>query len=70
MRRGGWSGRATLPPRETPTSPSRRAGARAISAARQRHFKDGHFPASTYVVISALAAPQFLVEIEAVAMID
>ena len=42
----------------------------AIAAARQRHFKEGQFPASTYVVISALAAPQFLVEIEAVAMIE
>jgi enamine deaminase RidA (YjgF/YER057c/UK114 family) len=49
------------------TDPAQRP---AIAAARQRHFKDGHFPASTYVVISALAAPQFLVEIEAVAMID
>ena len=49
------------------TDPAQRP---AIAAARQRHFKDGQFPASTYVVISALAAPQILVEIEAVAMID
>jgi len=42
----------------------------AIAAARQRHFKDGQFPASTYLVISALAAPQILVEIEAVAMVE
>ena len=42
----------------------------AIVAARQRHFKDGQYPASTYVVISALAVPQLLVEVEAVAMID
>jgi enamine deaminase RidA (YjgF/YER057c/UK114 family) len=42
----------------------------AIAAARQRHFKEGAYPASTFVVISALAQPQFLVEIEAVAMIE
>ncbi len=42
----------------------------AIAAARQRHFKEGQYPASTYVVISALAVPQLLVEVEAVAMID
>lgn len=42
----------------------------AIGAARQRHFKDGQYPASTFVVISSLAQPQFLVEIEAVAMIE
>jgi enamine deaminase RidA (YjgF/YER057c/UK114 family) len=42
----------------------------AVVAARQRHFKEGHYPASTYVVVSALAVPQLLVEIEAVAMID
>lgn len=42
----------------------------AIVAARQRHFKEGQYPASTYIVITALALPQFLVEIEAVAMIE
>lgn len=42
----------------------------AIAAARQRHFNDGAYPASTFVVISSLAQPQFLVEIEAVAMIE
>ena len=41
----------------------------AIAAARQRWFPDGQYPASTYVVVAALAAPVFLVEIEAVAMI-
>jgi enamine deaminase RidA (YjgF/YER057c/UK114 family) len=41
----------------------------AIVAARQKFFTDGQFPASTFVVISSLAQPQFLVEIEAVAMI-
>ena len=40
----------------------------AVVAARQRHFKEGQYPASTYVVISALAVPQLLVEVEAVAM--
>lgn len=42
----------------------------AIVAARERHFKDGQYPASTYVVISALAVPQLLVEVEAVALIN
>lgn len=41
----------------------------AVAAARQRHFTAGHYPASTYLVVSALAVPQLLVEIEAVAMI-
>lgn len=41
----------------------------AIATARQKFFKDGQYPASTFVVISSLAQPQFLVEIEAVAMI-
>ncbi|MBX3024174.1 RidA family protein [bacterium] len=41
----------------------------AVAAARQRHFAEGHYPASTYLVVSALAVPQLLVEIEAVAMI-
>jgi enamine deaminase RidA (YjgF/YER057c/UK114 family) len=40
----------------------------AISAAREQAFREsGHFPASTFVVISSLAHPDFLVEIEAVA---
>lgn len=42
----------------------------AIAAARAKHFAEGQYPASTFVVISALAQPQFLVEIEAVAMIE
>ena len=41
----------------------------AIAAARQRHFKEGAYPASTYLVVSGLAVPQLLVEIEAVAMV-
>jgi 2-iminobutanoate/2-iminopropanoate deaminase len=40
----------------------------AIGAARERHFSEP-FPASTFVVVSSLAVPAFLVEIEAVAMI-
>lgn len=41
----------------------------AVVAARQRWFEEGRYPASTYVVVSALALPELLVEIEAVAMI-
>jgi enamine deaminase RidA (YjgF/YER057c/UK114 family) len=48
------------------TSPEQRP---AIAAARQRWFPDGQYPASTYVVVAALAAPVFLVEIEAVAIL-
>jgi enamine deaminase RidA (YjgF/YER057c/UK114 family) len=42
----------------------------AVAAARLKHFKEGEYPASTYVVVSALAVPQLLVEVEAVAMIE
>jgi enamine deaminase RidA (YjgF/YER057c/UK114 family) len=42
----------------------------AVAAARQRHFKEGAYPASTYLVVSALAVPQLLVEVEAVAMLE
>ncbi len=41
----------------------------AVAAARQRHFREGAYPASAYLVVSGLAVPQMLVEIEAVAMI-
>jgi enamine deaminase RidA (YjgF/YER057c/UK114 family) len=41
----------------------------AVVAGRQKHFKEGQYPASTYLVVSALAVPQLLVEIEAVAVI-
>jgi enamine deaminase RidA (YjgF/YER057c/UK114 family) len=42
----------------------------AVVAARQRYFTEGEYPASTYLVVAALAVPQLLVEVEAVAMID
>ena len=42
----------------------------AVVAARDRHFKAGQYPASTYLVVSGLAVPQLLEEIEAVAMVD
>src|SRR5262249_42393998 len=42
----------------------------AVAAARQRHFVEGAYPASTYLVVSGLAVPQLLVEVEAVAMLD
>jgi hypothetical protein len=42
-----------------------------IREVRQQVFGPiGHFPASTFVVISSLAKPEYLVEIEAVALID
>jgi 2-iminobutanoate/2-iminopropanoate deaminase len=43
-----------------------RAHMPAIAAERDRHFTAGHFPASTFLVVSGLADPDLLVEIEAV----
>src|SRR5580765_1713001 len=42
----------------------------AVAAARQRHFAEGRYPASTYLVVTALAIPELLVEIDAIALID
>ena len=41
-----------------------------IAAARAEFFPAGEMPASTFLVVSSLADPNWLVEIEAVAMID
>jgi 2-iminobutanoate/2-iminopropanoate deaminase len=41
----------------------------AVAAARLKYFKEGQYPASTYLVVSALAVPQLLVEVEAVAVV-
>jgi enamine deaminase RidA (YjgF/YER057c/UK114 family) len=49
------------------TDPSYRS---AVVAARQRYFKEGAYPASTYLVVAGLAVPQLLVEVEAVAIVD
>jgi len=48
------------------TDPSYRP---AVAAARLKYFKEGQWPASTYLVVAALAVPQMLVEVEAVAVI-
>ncbi len=48
------------------TDPSYRP---AVAAARLKWFKEGEWPASTYLVVAALAVPTMLVEVEAVAMI-
>ena len=48
------------------TDPSYRP---AVAAARLKWFTEGQWPASTYLVVSALAVPTMLVEIEAVAMV-
>ena len=48
------------------TDPSYRP---AVAAARLKWFTEGEWPASTDLVVSALAVPTMLVEIEAVAMI-
>src|SRR4051794_38432401 len=41
----------------------------AISEARMQQFRAGFMPASTFVVVSSLADPRLMVEIEAVAVI-
>lgn len=41
----------------------------AIGEVRGEFFTPGEMPASTFVVVSSLADPQWLVEIEAVAMV-
>lgn len=41
-----------------------------IAAARAEFFAAGEMPASTFLVVPSLADPNWLVEIEAVAMID
>lgn len=41
----------------------------AIRAARQTHFGDGPFPASTLVGVTALVHPDLLVEIEMIAQL-
>ena len=41
----------------------------AIGEARSEAYPDGNLPASTFVVISSLASPDYLVEIEAVVMV-
>ncbi len=48
------------------TDPSYRP---AVAAARLKWFKEGQWPASTYLVVAALAVPTMLVEIEAVAVV-
>lgn len=48
------------------TDPSYRP---AVAAARLKYFTEGQYPASTYLVVSALAVPQLLVEVEAVAVV-
>ena len=42
----------------------------AIAEARSEFFPAGEMPASTFLVVSSLADPHYLVEIEAVAMLD
>ena len=42
----------------------------AVATARQEHWPHGDFPASTFVVITSLAVPELLVEVEAVAVLD
>lgn len=42
----------------------------AIDAVRREFFEQGAMPASTFVVVASLADPRFLVEIEAVALIE
>ena len=42
-------------------------GLKHVRAQREKYLKAGHVPASTWVVVSALANPQWVVEMETVA---
>jgi enamine deaminase RidA (YjgF/YER057c/UK114 family) len=41
----------------------------ALGRARAKYWSAGEMPASTFVLVAGLAAPEFLVEVEAVAVI-
>jgi enamine deaminase RidA (YjgF/YER057c/UK114 family) len=41
----------------------------AIHAERGKHFQDGRFPASTFVLVAGLVDPQMLVEIDVTVML-
>jgi len=41
-----------------------------IGAYRRKLFKEGEFPGSTFLVVTALSKPELLVEIEAIAMVE
>jgi 2-iminobutanoate/2-iminopropanoate deaminase len=42
-------------------------GLKFLKAHREKYLKPGHIPASTWVVVSQLASPQWVVEMEVVA---
>jgi len=44
--------------------------AEAVSVALREFFSSENSPASTWIGVSALAAPEFLIEIEAIAVLD
>lgn len=41
----------------------------AVGAVRLKYFSEGSYPGSTFVVVSSLATPDYLVEIEAIAVV-
>lgn len=41
----------------------------AIHAERQKHFEEGKFPASTFVLVSGLVDPRMMVEIDVTVML-
>ena len=44
--------------------------AEALGSALREFFSHGNLPASTWIGVSALAVPDFLIEIEATAVLD
>jgi enamine deaminase RidA (YjgF/YER057c/UK114 family) len=48
----------------------RAESAEAVGGALREFFSQGHPPASTWLGVSALARPEFLIEIEATAVLD
>ena len=45
-------------------------GAAAVGAALRASFSEPRIPATTWIGVSALARPEFLIEVEAVAVLD
>ena len=41
----------------------------AVAAARLKFFSEHNYPASTFLVVQSLATPDFLVEIDGIAVI-
>ena len=41
-----------------------------ISAVRAKYYLPGQLPASTLIVVAGLASPEYLIEVDAIAVVD